>query len=247
MILSKKNKFIYVRTRKVGSSTFEAVISECLGPDDIITKNDDIENFKKSSNFLTARNYEYTDKYLLFKKILNNSYYNLKNLVKLIIYKKKNKNLPFYPHKFYDHISIERIKSRVDRVEYSTFLKFIISRDPINQIKSFYFWSSSDFKYSFDEYVEKFSYEFFRKDLELYSIQNKIEINKLLIFEEMETDLKKMLDYFNVKNTQILENYRSLKLKKLSKNISISNFAKNLIFKNAEKQFELREKKGLRF
>ena len=247
MILSKKNKFIYIRTRKVSSSTFEAVVSECLGENDIITKNTDIELFKKKFNFITARNYKYTNKIRLLKKIINNSYYNFKNYIKLISHHQKIKNLPWYPYEFYDHISLERVKSRIKREYFDNFTKFIISRNPVDQLKSFYFWSSKNKSLSFDEYVEKYSKDFFLKDLELYTINGKVMIDKILIYEDMKNEIEKMLNFFNAKPNNIVKNYLNLKLKKNSKNLEISNFAKMIIYKNANIQFDLRESKIYRF
>jgi hypothetical protein len=58
MILSKKHKFLYIKGRKVASTSFEVLLSSICGPEDIITPITPIDElYRISQGFKCAQNY----------------------------------------------------------------------------------------------------------------------------------------------------------------------------------------------
>lgn len=87
MIISHKHKFIFVKTKKTGGTSFEIALSKICGPNDILTpirKQDEVA--RKAYADISAQNF-----YLPWK------YYTKANLLRYLA-KKKKLPLRYYPH-----------------------------------------------------------------------------------------------------------------------------------------------------
>lgn len=130
MILSHKHKFIFIKTEKTAGTSFEIALSNICEEGDIITpiaKQD--EAYRKSLGYRGPQNYQVPKK--------NHS---LKELVKMAIYKKQQLT-------FYNHISANNIKKRVDPEVWNTYYKFCFERNPFDKIISWYHHNGGDRTY----------------------------------------------------------------------------------------------------
>ena len=182
MIISHKYKFIFIKTRKTAGTTIEYNLSKYLGHNDIITPS-------KQANYL-AQNYIQQSS---FSKFLNTL--NLKKLSK------------FFYFKFTDHMHAIEIKKKIDKKIYQTYFKFCVEREPVDKSISYYFMrknsQNSNFKrrnMSWCEFVKK---RRFPVDTNFYTHNNKLIIDKIIRYENLESELSSILNNLGIKNFKI--------------------------------------------
>ncbi len=118
MIISKKNKFIFIKTPKTAGSSLEFYLSQFCGKEDIITPlQPDEENLKKKSNILTKRNY-------IVKT------FSLRNFKKFQFTKKII---------LHDHVSLNYIEKNI-KLNLKDYYIFAFVRNPFEWIVSLFWW-----------------------------------------------------------------------------------------------------------
>ena len=85
MIISHKNKFVFLRTSKTASSSLEVYLSQFCSKEDTITPlglfaSDDEDKFKKKHNLLGSQNFILKKKSYGLKNFLNFNFYNDVNI-----------------------------------------------------------------------------------------------------------------------------------------------------------------------
>jgi len=182
MIISHKYKFIFIKTRKTAGTSIEYNLSEYLGKNDVITPSSE-------ARYL-AQNYYFETKISNFFKFLN-----LKNLSN------------FFKKKINDHIHADELKNIIDRNIYNNYFKFCVEREPVDKCISYYFMRKNS-PYSthqrknmtWNEFVKK---KKFPVDTNFYSYKNKLIVDKIIKYENLDRELETLLKNLGVKNFKL--------------------------------------------
>lgn len=174
MIISHKHKFIFIKTFKTAGTSLEIALSKFCGDEDIITPigwRD--EKIRQELGYRGPQNYE---KFL--------SEYTLKDWGRLIIKRRK-------AMKYYNHISANEIKAKIDPYIWNNYFKFTFERNPWDKMVSFYFWEARKFKEmpNITDFIDTL-YPNFKSNFYLYSSHNKIIVDKVCFYENLEQEIK---------------------------------------------------------
>ena len=182
MIISHKHKFIFIKTRKTAGTTIEYNLSKYLGSEDIIAPSEQV-------NYL-AQNYIHPTRLSSFFEVLK--------------FKKLSKNFYF---EFTDHMHAVHIKKKIDKKIYQTYFKFCVEREPVDKSISYYFMqknspnsNSKRKKMSWNEFVNK---KRFPVDTNFYTHDNKLIVDKIIRYENLESELSLILNDLGIRNFKI--------------------------------------------
>lgn len=175
MIYLSKQKILFLRPRKVASTSFEAALARFAGPGDIVTpiaKED--EQKKAERRFALRQNYKEP-----FRDILKSA----RKTADLIRYRKR-KTL------FYHHISAKLARERLGHELFEDAFKISIVRNPYDLLVSFYFWRmrGNDNPPPFVEWIRR-SPEVLNLNRELYFVDSEYVIDFQIRYESLETDI----------------------------------------------------------
>lgn len=128
MIISHRHKFIFIKNRKVGSTSTEVALQKICGPDDVLTP-DSMWGREGDVLFPRARNYQ--GRFMPFREIVQNRH--------PVDAARTLRDLAFRP-KFYNHIRASSVKARIPRHIWNSYYKFCFDRNPWDKTVSFYYW-----------------------------------------------------------------------------------------------------------
>jgi len=182
MIISHKYKFIFIKTRKTAGTTIEYNLSKYLGNDDIIAPSEQANYL--AQNYIQQTSLSRFFEFLKFKKLSKNFYFE-----------------------FTDHMHAIHIKKKIDNKIYQTYFKFCVEREPVDKSISYYFMrknspnsNSIRKKISWIEFVNK---KRFPVDTNFYTHNNKLIIDKIIRYENLENELSLVLNDLGIKNFKI--------------------------------------------
>ena len=120
MIISHQFKLIFIKTKKVGGTSFEIALSRFLDDDDIITPiSEDDEILRGDLGYKQAKNYEQNNR---------------------LGYGIKNHPNEFISGDFKHHISADNIYKQIGSNLFNGYTKISIHRNPLDLMVSHYFW-----------------------------------------------------------------------------------------------------------
>ncbi len=175
MIVSHKHKFIFLRTCKTASSSLEIALSKHCGKDDIITP--DQENDEKLRQDYGGRAPQHYEGDI---PITNRRYWRRKL---------KGDRAPKYFH----HIQARDVKAYIGDEIWNSYYKFAFERNPWDRAISLYYWRyKTEPRPSFYEFIRKKRLEktVKRQGRNVYRINNKIAVDRICLYENMEEELK---------------------------------------------------------
>lgn len=183
MIISHKHKFIFLKTIKTAGTSTEVALGDICGPDDIVTPF--LAGNERHRRGFGPRNYQYrppvwsTEWLNLFSRYVRNGK---------------------MPLDYYNHIHAWRVKCRVSSRVWNSYFKFAFDRNPWDREVSYYYHQSGQglIKGSFSEHVERFPQKTVG-NYEIYSCNGKVAVDFLGRYENLETDLAKVMDILGIK------------------------------------------------
>lgn len=229
MILSHKHKFIFLKTKKTGSTSVDIILSKICGTNDIITPLSELTWFGKN------RRFEKNNEEDVRKKVRGKDPQNYKgNLIEELINFFKQ-FFHFYRHKIYyylidskkikllkakrrfkydQHMEIREIKKILKPELFKKYFKFAVVRNPYDQVISDYYDQIKRPEHqsyeNFDDYLNKRSKYFFYKNYRKIAINNKLLIDGVIKYEKLENDLKKICKRLKIP-TKILKDLSKTK------------------------------------
>ncbi len=179
MIISHTHKFIYIKNRKVGSTSTEKALQKICGPDDIITP-DHIHESDSDVLKPGAQNFE--GYFLPFRELIG-----ARSLVDAARTFRDFLSRP----KFYNHMRASSVRSRIPKKIWDSYYKFCVERNPWDKSISYFYWFN---KNNPDAELNTF-YRNYRKhgtldqvfasDWSRYTYQNKIIVDEVIDFSNL--------------------------------------------------------------
>ena len=215
MIISKKKKFIFLKTAKTAGSSIEFYLSQFCGNKDTITSlRPHEEKLKKKFNILKKQNYEYKKKK-----------FALKNFKKLNFSKKIVIN---------EHSSLKILEDKI-KMALNHYYTFAFVRNPYHWIVSYFWWYLYDEKIipikDLNKLTKKeinFLFRLFLKSKCLYFftwMKDIISSNKYKVhiykFENLEKNIQQLKSILSLNNEKI--KFGEVRLKELSLNLKTKN------------------------
>lgn len=241
MIISHKNKFIFIKTQKVSGTSMEIALSYSLGRKDIITPlnlEDEIIRYKKTGKF--PQNYskdrKFEEKYKSYIRKLSKRRISKKQFNKLekkIEDKKINNNI------YFNHMKAKDIKKKVGHIIWKKYFKFSIERNPYDKIISFMFFANrfkkiKNVKKEIQKTINLKKY----KNYPIYTENKKVIIDYIINYDNLKKNIKYVENKIQIpilKNYMYTKNY-TRKTKKRFKYF-FNKKQSDKIFKDCKEEF----------
>ena len=221
MIISHSKKFIFIKTNKTASTSLQVFLSQFLDKNKDIISEGLKEDNKKIYELSGIKNQDW-------------ALYPKKKLIQKILYFNKKKK------KFNHDTSIKDIIKFYGEEMINNYHKITIVRNPFDQIVSSINWHNyyrtvyaNKSELSADKLIGNYSKKFFQIEKERLLFKNKILIDQIIKYENMEKDIDKLLKILDLK---LKVKIQSLRFKsKVPKKINFLNKdQRKIIFKQAE-------------
>lgn len=176
MIISHKYKFIFIKTAKTASSSVEIALSKFCGSEDIITGViPEEEEMRRNLGYRGSQNY-----------FVPKSQYGFHDW-RRFLYKGKK---PEYRR----HGSASHIKKYIGGEVWNSYFKFCVERNPWDRmISCYYWWNKTEPRPGISEFLKsRGSLSLQRRGRDLYTINGKIVVDKICLYENLEEDLEKV-------------------------------------------------------
>ena len=178
MIISHKHAFIFIKVRKTASTSVEVALSNFCGPDDVLTPlRDRDEQLRRELGYRGAQNYYVPlSQYSLLDTF--RSIYNRERL------------------HFFHHCSAQFIKEHVDDRIWNSYYTFCFERNPWDKFISLYEYQTLEQGVDLpplNQFVHTQTAGTFT-DFELYSIDNKICVDEVFLYEELDDAIDTIRD-----------------------------------------------------
>ncbi len=167
MIISHKNRFIFIKTEKTAGTSIEIALSKYCGPEDIITPiTPEDEAKRKNLGYRGAQNYK-----IPFAK------YSKIDFCKAI---QQRSRLAFF-----NHAGASFIKRYLDKDIWDSYYKFCFERNPWDKVVSWYYWRyKKEPRPPISDFVQSTEANII-KGFELYTISSEIVVDKVFLFENL--------------------------------------------------------------
>lgn len=214
MIVSHLHKFIFIKTSKTAGTSIEIALSSICGDDDIITPiTDEDEEIRRQLGYRCPQNYRNQQTKLLTQ---------LKNMAR-----GTSRHLDFY-----NHAPAKFIKTVLGKKLWEEYYKFTFERNPWDRVVSYYHWKHrhSTNPPPLSSIVNKTELENLRKrGWDLYTINNKIAVDKIFKYENLSSDFNKILNKIGITC--------SIELPRAKSGYRTPNTEYQSLFSNSEKNY----------
>ncbi|MBU2885817.1 sulfotransferase family protein [Gilvimarinus agarilyticus] len=172
MIISHKHKFIFIKTRKTAGTSLEIALSKYCGSRDIITPlSEEDEEIRISRHGVRAQNHA-------------------KPIAKFNLSKVRHLMKHGMRETFISHSSAMDIKNEVTSEVWENYYKFSFERNPFDLVVSLFKYHVKAGLTGFtniNDFVETSCYRY--SNFDLYSINNKVVVDDVFLYEKMEESL----------------------------------------------------------
>lgn len=180
MIILHKPKIIFLKSRKVAGTSFEIALSKFANSESVITPiNNDDELIRKELGFRGPQNYLQTWGEVIQGGALS--------FFKSFILRRR-------PRSFYNHISAEEVRARVEDCVWKEYKKVSMIRNPFDYAVSSYFHAKNAgniVNSSFERFCLDNSH-LFGMNNRLYKIDGDDIIDYYIRYESLESDIKQL-------------------------------------------------------
>lgn len=176
MIISHKYKFIFLKTNKTAGTSIEIALSKFCGGDDIITTlRPEEEEMRKNLGYCGPQNY-----------LIPKSRYRFKDWRQFLFKGRKQE--------FRNHNSAEKIIRYLGEDIWNSYFKFCVVRNPWDRMISLYYWcNKKEPRPGISEFLETDkSLRFQNFEINIYTINGKIAVDKICCYENLEEELEKV-------------------------------------------------------
>jgi len=191
MIISHKNKFIFIKTRKTAGTSIEVYLSKFCGEEDILTPlNPKVEGHEPI-------NYQGAFSPLPELRFLLQHYNDKARTVSLHDIKHRF----FINNKYYGHIPAIIVKSRIPKKIWNSYYKFCVERNPWDKTISHYYWFKKSKRrkndsYSFNQYMSE---KKFCLNYPMYTDYNgETLVDFVIKYESLYSDLANVFDKLGI-------------------------------------------------
>ena len=190
MIISHKHKFIYIKLRKTAGTSIEMMLSKICGENDIITPLGSEDEIRSREKIGEARNFK-----IPFRK------HRKREIARLL--------LGYAPAYFLEHFTAQEILNRLDEEVWNDYYKFTFDRNPFDKAVSYYYWDGGDVKFgNIREWIKQGGLRSM-SSYNLYSIGNRVVVDKIYKYEEMDAGLKHLTEKLGLNTPLKLPEYRA--------------------------------------
>ena len=181
MIVSHKNKFIFIKTNKTAGTSIEIALSKFCGPEDIITRvSRDDESIRRSLGYPGPQNH-----------LAPTSEYGAADHFKRLVLGKKKL-------RYYNHMSAREVKQHLGDEAWNGYFKFCFERHPFDRVISLYYWRyKREPRPSISDFLDSGVPNLLRKrGLDLYTIDRIAAVDRVCLYENMAQELEQLRDRF---------------------------------------------------
>jgi hypothetical protein len=174
MIVSHKYKFIFLKTNKTAGTSIEIALSKYCDTEDIIPKLIPVdEAMRNELGYRSSQNY-----------LVPFKHYDTKQWLRLI---RKRKRICYT-----SHMLARDVKRLLPQDAWNDYFKFAVERNPWDRAISLYYWKyPEEPRISFSEFLRSDEINRLkRKGSGLYSIDDKIVVDKVYKYEELSSALE---------------------------------------------------------
>ena len=192
MLISHKYKAIFIKTTKTGGSSFEFAFRKFMDGKDIVVPMGHNEELRKAGLVEKAN------------VAVPLSYYNIVDWYKLFSRAETKK--------YREHMTAQEVKGTINSKIWDNYFKFCIERNPLEKVKSRYYWTGIKTGLSLNDYAVQNSH--IDSDSFRYSSRGKVIVDKVYKYEEMNLwlpELQKKLglpDKIDMKSVKLKSGYR---------------------------------------
>ncbi|MDB3919234.1 sulfotransferase family protein [Candidatus Pelagibacter sp.] len=220
MIVNHKYKFIFIKSFKTAGTSLEIALSKFCGDEDILTPIvEKDEKLRSNLNFIGPQNYGDME----------------------------------------EHMTASEIKKKLGNKIFNNYFKFVVVRNPYDQIISAFYWHNESKKnekkfyifkkkpISFYNFFTRKAHHIFEDEIERYTENGKILIDKFVRYENLKTDLTEITKILNLPEN-IYEVFKNIKAKSninppIEKRVKLTQDYKNQIKILAKKIIKLHKYK----
>ena len=177
MIVSHAHRFIFLKTKKTGSSSAEYALADLCEGDDIITPASRDEEPERTGR--RAQNYMLP--------------WSKRSPVKVV--RSFFTDTPERYVGFYNHMPAARARPLLGRGIWDSYYKFAVERNPWDRQVSLYYWRYPDpaTRPSFSEFIENPRYVRKARNWRIYTINDQLAVDRIARYETLDHDLAAIL------------------------------------------------------
>lgn len=173
MIVSHRHKFIFLKTRKTGSTSVELALSQFCGPDDILTLlPPEDERTRRELGFTTAQHYAKARRE-----------YIPKDWLRILVGRT--------PVKYGEHMEALHVRRLLGERTWQSYFKFAVERNPWDKAISQYYWRERRLRdgLTLREFLARDEPAFCITNFDSYTIDGDLAVDHLIRYEDIDAGL----------------------------------------------------------
>ncbi|MEJ1161250.1 sulfotransferase family 2 domain-containing protein [Prosthecomicrobium sp. N25] len=196
MIISHRHRFIYLKCRKVGSTSVEVALADLCGPEDVVTPLDGAKTRADGRRHVNWQNHDVPrDRWPL--------------LARALVAAGVSKRAAGV--EYFNHIRAARLRRLLGAEVFDGYLKVAIERNPWDrEVSNFYFHHPKpEGRPSFEEFLRRHTRRKPIDNFDIYSIDGRVVADIVLRHERLDEDFAALMARLGIDPTPALPRARS--------------------------------------